>query len=109
MNCAAEFAPVEELIHRLRVSKRRSDEFEVALLLQESETSLFNTHIVVVVHRIQSHDIVAVCQESAGDVKTDETSRASDQDFHQSSSVRSVSELKTYCYSELVYLQRASP
>src|SRR5437879_9266702 len=51
VNDALKVATVEQLIHRLRVRERRAHEFEIAMLLQGSETGLLESDVVVLIHR----------------------------------------------------------
>src|SRR5438093_3182422 len=73
VNDALEVASVEELIHGLRVRERRAHELEVAVLLQDRETRLLESDVVVLIHRIETYYLVAVGQEAEGDVEPDES------------------------------------
>ena len=82
MNDAIEFTPIEQLVHRLGVGEGGAHELEAGGLLQQREARLLESDIVIVIDGVETDHIVAVRQQPARDVKTDEPRGAGDQDLH---------------------------
>jgi hypothetical protein len=82
MDHPLEFGAVEELIHSFWICQRGTNKLEAPVLLEQGQARLLEAHIVILVYRVETDDVVSISKKPIGDVKANETRCTSYKDPH---------------------------